>query len=59
MGRQCFLCGKETIFYIWTTSKVFPIEKLLKKIKSKAEKRFVRCYGVPICWNCYRRLKDE
>jgi len=59
MGKQCFLCGKETIFYIWTTSKVFPLEKLLKKIKSKAERNFVRRYGVPICWTCYRRLLNE
>lgn len=59
MGKQCFLCGNETIFYVWTTSRYFPIKKLLNMIKSRSERTYIRNIGVPICFRCYRRICNE
>ena len=55
MGKQCYLCGKNTIFFIWSTSRAFPIHKLKPTKKEKA----MYSIGVPICFRCFERIKEE
>lgn len=54
MGKKCYICGKQTIFYIWSTSAAFPLEKL--KL-NKLERRIYRI-GVPICFSCFNKIKE-
>jgi len=56
MAHECASCGRKTIFFIWSTSRVFPAERL---IKSKADYIRYKVIGVPFCMRCYRRLKNE
>ena len=54
MGKKCHICGKQTIFFIWSSSAAFPLEKL--KL-NKLERKIYRI-GVPICFSCFNKIKE-
>jgi len=53
MGQRCCVCGFETIFFIWTSTRGFPID-LLNKVLENPDKS-----AKPICFKCYNKLKDN
>jgi len=61
MAKDCYLCKNKTIFYVWSTSRDFPIEKLIeyKNLKSKYEVAEVSREGQPICFKCLEELKNK
>ena len=61
MSNKCHICGNNTIFYVWTTSRNFPREKLYEKlnIKSARTKGFYEKSGYPVCFGCYKNLCEE
>jgi hypothetical protein len=50
MSQPCCVCGIHTIFYIWTSTRNFPREKLeeIHNIKDKE--------GRPICFKCRNEM---
>jgi len=50
MGERCKLCGINTIFYVWSTSRNFPKEKLGSLVD--LDKDFI---NVPVCFNCCKK----
>jgi len=48
------------IWYVWTSSRYFPREKLIKmkRIKDKGEKRNIY-NGVEVCMSCYNQLIEK
>ena len=60
MAQKCFVCDRGTIFYIWTTSRNFPIGKLIKKngITDKRTIKIIQKQGYPVCIGCFNNLKD-
>ena len=61
MAKDCYLCKNKTIFYVWSTSRDFPIEKLIeyKNLKSKYEVAEVSREGQTICFKCLEELKNK
>jgi len=61
MSNRCHVCGTNTIFYVWTSSRNFPREQLFKKmnIKSNKVKNVYRVSGYPVCLECLEKLKKE
>ena len=61
IAHQCKMCGKYTIFYIWTTSRHFPIRKFLEKIPKKEKLSIKRQLpeGLPVCFKCYEELRHS
>ncbi|MBE3094328.1 MAG: hypothetical protein IMZ52_04795 [Actinobacteria bacterium] len=61
MSHRCQRCGIETIFFIWSTSAGFPVRRLIRKlnIKSKYGRRKIMAEGIPICYYCHKRLKEN
>jgi len=59
MAKRCVVCGLDTIFYVWSTSRNFPRENLIlkKDYKSKHEKGRVSVEGLPVCFKCFKELK--
>ncbi len=59
MAKNCYICGDKTIFYIWSTSRNFPREALIRKenIVSRAIIGGIGRDGVPVCIGCYEELK--
>jgi len=59
MSKNCYLCKMKTIFYIWSTSRDFPINSLMEKINNKTKQMEMsfKYEGVPVCFNCYKELK--
>ena len=55
MGKQCYICGTNTIFFIWTSSRAFPRHKL----KLSKRDRVMYNIGVPICFRCFEKIKEE
>lgn len=60
MGERCKICGINTIFYIWSTSRNFPREKLGSLLDLEPE--FI---DTPVCFQCCKKYlnypedKDE
>lgn len=52
MGKQCYFCGKSTIFFIWSTSRIFP----RKSQAFEKRDRVMFNAGVPICFPCYYKI---
>lgn len=63
MSKQCSICGIDTIFYIWTSSRNFPREKLVEIINAdeSTKKSIIKgLEGRPVCFSCYNKLiKNE
>ena len=61
MSNKCELCGSNTIFYVWTSSRSFPREKLFDKfnIKSKKVIKHHEITGSPVCLECYNKLNED
>jgi len=63
MGKRCCLCGIDTIFFVWSSSRDFPIDKLADAIKleGKSKAEFIKKNpGEPVCFKCYNSMiKDE
>ena len=57
MSQRCYLCGKETLFYIWTSSRNFPREKFIE-ITGIPEK-IVQRKGFAVCYHCYQKLLND
>lgn len=59
MGKVCMMCKRETMFYIWSSSRYFPRDKLMdwlnKNGNSHISKELVE-EGVPICFACYFKV---
>ena len=54
MSNRCCLCGISTIFFIWSSTRDFPIEKLRELIKIGKDE------SMPVCFNCYNsKIKNE
>jgi len=60
MAKRCYICGNNTIFYIWSSSRNFPRGSLIKakNITSKREKKNIKLAGYPVCINCYNKLLE-
>ncbi len=58
MAQRCFCCGNQTLFFVWTSSRNFPREKLIKKenIKDKKMIKSISDDGYPCCWACRKEL---
>jgi hypothetical protein len=58
MSNNCSICGIRTIFYVWTTTRNFPLEKYFGKMKitNKREMKQLRYNGRPICFHCLDEL---
>ena len=58
MPQTCKVCNNRiSIFYIWTSDRYFPLDRLIEKLNiSKNEIRdFVE--GMPVCISCYKKLR--
>lgn len=58
--HRCSICGSDPgVFYIWTTSRNFPRQKMIEtlKIESKAEKHEIAVDGKVVCLGCLELLK--
>lgn len=64
MSKKCIACntvfGSNTIFYIWSSSRNFPINKLMK-ITNRNGRRDYKNFkeGREVCQLCYERLMNE
>ena len=60
MGKKCAICGKYTMFYVWTTSAIFPREKYPGyEEMSDIQKLFLKRSGYPVCLHCYKKLLES
>jgi hypothetical protein len=58
MGKICEECGKETIFFVWSSTKGFPREKLIHDNMADYIRKGILCgnIGLPICMHCATKL---
>ena len=56
MAQKCMLCGKNTIFYVWTSSRDFPREKIAV---DENDELMLKRIGMPVCMHCYRKLLES
>ena len=58
---ECYLCGNNCGFFVWSTTRQFPIDKLMKmkKVKGKAMRNKLCIEGVKVCFSCYNKLIEE
>jgi len=61
MPQKCYICDTNTIFYVWSTSRNFPHNKLIKKkqIIDKRTIQSIKNQGFPICFRCFEELKSK
>jgi len=61
MAKSCYICDNKTIFYIWSSSRHFPKRELIKEKKaiSRSEVSMLSRDGVPVCFDCYEKLKKK
>ena len=59
MAKKCSLCGTTTIFYVWTTSGIFPREKFPGYNEmTPMQKLFLKRVGYPVCFACFNKIKQ-
>lgn len=61
MAKECRICGTNTIFYYWSSTRNFPRKKLLEKIGKRFSKRrqsnILRgLEAVTVCYKCAKEL---
>ena len=54
MGQRCCVCGTETIFIIWSSSRDFPRKELSEK--TGIPERILKYKGRPVCFKCKAEL---
>ena len=56
MAKICEVCGTNTIFYIWASSRYFNISKfmVIKNVSPKSKKDFMK-EGHAVCFNCINK----
>jgi len=59
MSQRCCVCSFNTIFYLWSSSRNFPKNKLLRKLKPEKILMKELFIGKPICLWCYEEIKNE
>ena len=69
MSNICYCCGgdfspnghKCDFFFIWSTSRGFPIEKLfrIKKVKGRLSRNRIFVEGEKVCLRCHRKLVEN
>jgi len=61
MGQKCYICNQEcSPFFIWTSSRVFPRDKLLSVHKNIDKLTYkVINEGVAVCFKCFNELKNK
>jgi len=61
MAQDCYLCKNKTIFFIWSTSRNFPRDKLIKakKLSTRYEIGLINKGGVPVCFSCFHKLNKK
>jgi len=60
MGQYCYLCREYTGWYVWSSGRDFPRDKLASKInlRGKDIERLLVHTGKPICMRCRNMLDD-
>ena len=58
-GNACNVCGTNTLFYVWTTTRNFPINKYMKELNLTDKGSYIRTryHGIPVCFSCLNKLK--
>ena len=58
MTHRCVRCGIDTIFFIWSTSRGFPVRSLIRKlnIKGKFARKKIMYEGTSVCFQCHSKL---
>jgi len=61
MSKECCVCKRRTIFFVWSSTRYFPrlalLEKIGKKLsKSKKENILIGREALPVCYKCAREL---
>jgi hypothetical protein len=63
MAKRCAICGHQTIFFRWSSTRGFPVLKMLKKMGQvsdyKKQRLSTKRVGVPICVYCCDELYKE
>ena len=58
-SKFCYCCGSLTGFYIWSTSRHFPRDKLIDNMNidsNKLKRKEICANGVSVCFSCYNDL---
>ena len=55
MGKRCCMCGINTIFYVWTTSRTFPMDSFLSHLGENIK----NIDPDVVCFSCLNKLKDH
>jgi len=60
-SRYCNVCGNLTGFFVWTSSRNFPINKMCKVTGEEFNKDTIKKYksGHVVCFDCYDKIKSE
>jgi hypothetical protein len=55
------MCRNIVGWFIWTTTRDFPLDKLYKerKVMAKSERNQIRYNGYPVCMKCFNKLKKD
>ena len=52
MGQVCCVCKFSTIFYIWSSTRNFPIHKL----ENILDDDNIKDEGKPVCFKCCKKI---
>jgi len=57
MAKHCLVCYDKTIFYVWTSSRYFYVDRLLRMnpqlgLNNKRHRLELRDKGMPVCFGC-------
>lgn len=58
---RCDICGINTIFFVWSSCRRFPIDRYIKEkgLKLKGDIFRAKRNGHPVCFCCLNKLKKE
>ena len=61
MGQKCYCCREQTGWFVWTTDRYFPRDKIIEKmnIKGKQPLNHLKYGGYPVCYKCLNELRKE
>jgi hypothetical protein len=59
MSKNCSICDIETIFFVWSTTRNFPLNKYIKRKGLKGRRAYneAKYGGSPVCIHCFEELK--
>ena len=60
-SKICYMCGSLTGFYIWSTSRNFPRNKMMiiKDVKDKFTRNKICVDGETVCFQCFNELLER